>query len=388
MLPEECLLWLFYFICVYLCLLGPVVKALPQLCQVSGSLMSGTSPTERSTQSSSGSSSSTLTGAEWGVLRSLVFVIQCLKPLESLRFVSDRGWGWSDFDARMLHLRVGWLAKTNCLPAHYHHHHHHHHHHQHHHHHHHHDHDHDHHHHHHHHHHHIWISCDPHPNIKIVVFFSQARLHRVVFTFCHWNTRPWWSQRMGSTCEWLSSGCLRGLQQRNGPVRVRAIWRRGDKGCGFWGFSGWVSSIFSHGDCWDSCASFQTFKGSSSWPLSWSLPLPFIRSWLCQGGGMWIFTFNPCRSGCHAWGETAAWPSTVSHQESAEPTFCRAESLRSAPRASGGSAPKLLCQKPDPKASDRDRFIHIGHIERIGHIGRIDIDIINVPYCQLSQVSF
>ena len=64
MLPEECLLWLFYFICVYLCLLGPVVKALPQACQVSGSFMSGTSPTERSTQSSSGSSSSTLTGAE------------------------------------------------------------------------------------------------------------------------------------------------------------------------------------------------------------------------------------------------------------------------------------------------------------------------------------
>ena len=91
--------------------------------------MSGTSPTERCSQSSSGSSSSTLTGAEWGVLRSLVFVFQCLKPWECLRFVSDRGWGWSDFDAIMLHLRVGWLAKTNCLPAHYHHHHHHHHHH-------------------------------------------------------------------------------------------------------------------------------------------------------------------------------------------------------------------------------------------------------------------
>ena len=83
-----------------------------------------------------------------------------------------------------------------------------------------------------------------------------------------------------------------------------------------------------------SCASFQTFKGSSSWSLSWSLPLLFIHSWLCQGGGMRIFTFNPCRSGCRAWGETAAWPSTVTHQEAAEPTFCRTESLRSAPRAS------------------------------------------------------
>ena len=62
--PEECYCGYFYFICVYLCLLGPVVKALPQPCQVSGSFMSGTSPTERCSQSSSGSSSSTLTGAE------------------------------------------------------------------------------------------------------------------------------------------------------------------------------------------------------------------------------------------------------------------------------------------------------------------------------------
>ena len=58
------LLWLFYLMCVYLCFLGPVVKALPQPCQVSRSFMSGTSPTERCSQSSSGSSSSTLTGAE------------------------------------------------------------------------------------------------------------------------------------------------------------------------------------------------------------------------------------------------------------------------------------------------------------------------------------